>query len=240
MSSRFVLAAVVAAVALAGCARNHHSMQISSVASGDATIADDGRMVTPADEAPLPDDPIAGAEPTPVSDDAPPHWAPASQTVEAAPEAEESYLLDSGDKIRVFIYGQPNLSRVYPIDGSGFIAMPLIGAVKARATTTYDLAANIAELLQVSYVRDPEVSVEVASYRPFYILGEVRAAGQYPFVAGLTVEAAVAIAGGYGPRADKRGIEIVRVIDGVHTTIDAARAERVRPGDTVQVRERFF
>ncbi len=163
-----------------------------------------------------------------------------TNVVEAAPEAEASYLLDAGDKVRVFVYGQPNLSRVYPVDGQGFIAMPLIGGVKARALTTYDLSNQIAATLREQYVRDPEVSVEIAEYRPFYIMGEVRSAGQFPYQSGMSVKAAIAIAGGFGPRADERNIQITRLVNGEHETIVVPANYAIRPGDTIEVKERFF
>ncbi len=164
--------------------------------------------------------------------------APAA--IEAAPDDEQPYLLDAGDRVRVFVYGQPNLTRTYPIDGAGFISMPLIGSVKARGMTTYDLGTNITSLLGIDYVRDPQVAVEVVNYRPVFVIGEVRNAGQFGFQPGMTVETAVAVAGGYGPRADQRSFVITRTIDGIPAEIEASPFERVRPGDTIRVTERFF
>jgi polysaccharide biosynthesis/export protein len=157
-----------------------------------------------------------------------------------AGDAEEPYLLDAGDRVRVFVYGQPNLSRTYPIDVGGFIAVPLIGAVKARGVTVYELSQSIAKLLGVKYVRDPEVSVEIAQYRPFYILGEVRNAGQFPWVSGLTVRTAVAIAGGYTARATERHATVSRRSGGIVTEESVPNTYAVRPGDTVYIEERFF
>jgi polysaccharide export outer membrane protein len=160
--------------------------------------------------------------------------------IEAAVEAEEPYLLDTGDRVRVFVYGQPNLSRVYAIDGNGFIAMPLIGSVMARGLTTYDLSSQIARLLRTQYLRDPVVTAEITAYRPFYILGEVRNAGQYAYVPGMTVQSAVATAGGFGPRAYQKTVKLGRLVDGAHREIDVPPTYRVRPGDTIVVEERFF
>jgi polysaccharide export outer membrane protein len=150
------------------------------------------------------------------------------------------YLLDTGDRVRVFVYGQPNLTRTYPVDGAGFIAMPLIGSVKARGLTTYDLGANIATLLGTDYVRDPQVAVEVVSYRPVFVIGEVRNAGQFAFQPGMTVETAVAVAGGYTARASQQTFEVTRTVGGEPMQIEVSRFERVRPGDTIRVHERFF
>ncbi|KAB2847824.1 MAG: polysaccharide export protein [Hyphomicrobiaceae bacterium] len=155
-------------------------------------------------------------------------------------DVDPPYLLDAGDKIRVFIYGQPNLSRIYAVDGGGFISIPLIGAVKARGETTYDLERAITVLLAAKYVRDPRVSIEIAQHRPFYILGEVKSAGQYPYVNGMTVETAVAIAGGYSERANERKVQISRRINGSIERMLVPPDTVVMPGDTVFVRERFF
>ncbi len=153
---------------------------------------------------------------------------------------ETSYLLDSGDHVRVFIYGQPNLSHVYPVDAAGFIAVPLIGTVKARGLSTYSLGHLIADRLSVNFVRDPQVSVELSASRPFYILGEVRAAGQYSYEPGLTLEAAVAIAGGFGPRASEHEARITRRQNGVLSQLHVPLTDPVQPGDTITIEERWF
>jgi len=152
----------------------------------------------------------------------------------------QPYLLDSGDRVRVFVYGQPNLSRTYNVDGGGFISIPLIGTVRARNITTYQLELSIGNLLATQYVKDPHVTVQISQYRPFFILGEVRRAGQYPFVSGMTVQTAVAIAGGYGDRAHEKSVKLTRVINGYRTVVKVAPHEPVYPGDTINVRERFF
>jgi len=150
------------------------------------------------------------------------------------------YLLDSGDRLRIFVYGQPNLSRIYPVDHSGKIMMPLIGVVRAQRRTTYQLAQVIRGRLATQYVRDPQVTVDIHQNRPFFILGEVRNPGQYPYVNGMTVETAVAIAGGYSPRASKRRFHISRRVDGVVELAKGGIDYVVRPGDTIKVAERFF
>ena len=112
-----------------------------------------------------------------------------------------AYHLDTGDKLRVVVYGQEGLTNTYAIDASGSITMPLIGSVPARGSTPAGLAADIAAKLRNGFIREPSVAVEVEAYRPFFILGEVAAPGQYPYVPNMTVESAVAIAGGFSPRA---------------------------------------
>ncbi|MEZ5924954.1 MAG: polysaccharide biosynthesis/export family protein [Hyphomicrobiaceae bacterium] len=240
MSLRALSIAVAVALALSGCA--NRTVRIQSAAAPPPAAS------MPAEQDPLlPQDPMASEPETPVAVDTTtePETAEnyaqlAAATVEAAPGGESPYLLDSGDRIRVFVYGQPNLTRTYPIDGAGFISMPLIGSVKARGLTTYDLGSTITTLLGTDYVRDPEVAVEVVGYRPFSIIGEVRNAGQFPFQPAMTVETAVAVAGGFTPRAQQNSFEITRMIDGAPTRFEASPYESVRPGDTIRVYERFF
>jgi len=150
------------------------------------------------------------------------------------------YRLDTGDKLRIFVYAQPSLSRIYTVDAEGFISVPLIGNVRARGTTTRALEKDITARLGTEFVRDPQVTVDIQQNRPFFILGEVRAAGQYPYVAGLSVDAAVAIAGGYSERADERKVHITRRIRSGLEKLTVAGDAEVRPGDTIYVKERWF
>jgi polysaccharide export outer membrane protein len=159
---------------------------------------------------------------------------------QAVADTDGPYLLDTGDRLRVFVYGQPNLSRLYGVDHGGAISMPLIGRVPARGLTTYQLESAIKARLGTKYVKDPEVTVDVAQNRPFFILGEVRTAGQYPYVNGMTVRSAVAIAGGYSERANQRKIQITRRINGLVEKLDVPDDYVVQPGDTLLVYERFL
>jgi polysaccharide biosynthesis/export protein len=158
----------------------------------------------------------------------------------AVASTDGPYLLDTGDRLRVFVYGQPNLSRLYVVDHDGKITVPLIGAVKARAHTTYQLEGMIRSRLGSQFVKDPQVTVDVQQNRPFFILGEVRNAGQYPYVSGMTAETAVAIAGGFSERANERKVRITRRNDGLMEVIEAPTDYVVQPGDTVYIYERFF
>lgn len=156
------------------------------------------------------------------------------------PVQNQPYLLDTGDRIRVFIYGQPNLSRIYLIDGTGHISMPLAGGIRAREKSTRALEDIVASRLQAEFIKDPHVSIEIATYRPFFILGEVRNSGQFPFVEGMTARTAVAIAGGYAPRADEGKVQITREMQDHSQTFYAEADESVRPGDTIYIPERWF
>ena len=107
-----------------------------------------------------------------------------------APDPAGPYVLDSGDRLRVVVFGQAGLSNSYGIDPSGKITMPLIGGVPARGMTTGEVSQAIASKLKDGYVREPHVAVEVEIYRPFFVLGEVTLPGQFPYVPNLTAEGA--------------------------------------------------
>jgi polysaccharide export outer membrane protein len=204
---------LVAALALAGCMGRTAPVAVATQSNLD-TIAYGQAYAGPA---PMP---VAYAEPAAVY--------------------EASYHLDAGDRLRVVVYGQEGLTNTYAIDAGGSITMPLIGSVAARGQTPAGLAAAIAARLRGGFIRDPSVAVEIEAYRPFFILGEVAAPGQYPYVPNMTVESAVAIAGGFSPRARRDRVTVT------HT--DAAGTGRyvvppgtsLSPGDTVLVGERWF
>jgi polysaccharide export outer membrane protein len=118
--------------------------------------------------------------------------------------------------------------------------MPLIGAVPARGRTPQGLAADIAARLRNGFIREPSVAVEIESYRPFFILGEVQAPGQYPYVPNMTAESAVAIAGGFSPRARKDRVTITHTDASGTSRAIAPPGTPISPGDTVLVGERWF
>ncbi|MEQ1648721.1 MAG: polysaccharide biosynthesis/export family protein [Hyphomicrobiaceae bacterium] len=159
---------------------------------------------------------------------------------EFAADSPGIYRLDTGDRLRVFVYAQPSLSRIYNVDQEGFISVPLIGQVKARGQTTRGLEGTIRAHLATQYVRDPHVTVDIQQNRPFFILGEVRAAGQFPYISGMTVQSAVAVAGGFSDRANERKLQITRRINGIVEKLDVAQDTIVQPGDTIYVSERWF
>jgi polysaccharide export outer membrane protein len=159
---------------------------------------------------------------------------------EAAFRDEAPYTLDSGDRVRVVVFGQDGLSNSYVVDTSGVITMPLIRTVRARGLTTGQLARAIADRLRKGFVREPHVAIEVETYRPFFILGEVTVPGQYAYVPHLTVENAVAVAGGFTPRAYRREITIDRPVQGGVFRQAVPPHTRVRAGDTIIVKERWF
>jgi polysaccharide export outer membrane protein len=116
----------------------------------------------------------------------------------------------------------------------------LIGSVAAQGLTTAALERSVEAMLRAGFIREPKVSIEVDAYRPFFVLGEVTTAGQYPYINGMTAETAIAVAGGFTPRANKFEVDLTRVVDGHPVTASVPVAQPVKPGDTIFVRERFF
>jgi polysaccharide biosynthesis/export protein len=154
--------------------------------------------------------------------------------------AEQPYTLDAGDRLRIVVFGQEGISNSYIVDAGGNVSLPLIGMVPARGYTTQQLTQSIAERLKQGFVREPHVSVEVEAYRPFFILGEVTTPGQYPYVANMTAETAIAIAGGFAPRADKKNVKLSRNTPWQQFSADVPLNTPLRPGDTIVVKERWF
>jgi polysaccharide export outer membrane protein len=153
---------------------------------------------------------------------------------------DAAYRLDAGDRLRVVVYGQEGLTNTYAIDAGGSITMPLIGAVPARGRTPAGLAAEITAKLRNGFIREPSVAVEIESYRPFFILGEVAAPGQYPYVPNMSVESAVAIAGGFSPRALRDRVTLTHTDGSGSRRVVVPLGTAISPGDTVLVGERWF
>lgn len=167
-----------------------------------------------------------------------------NRTVETGPEttirAPVSYILGTGDSLRVTVFGQEDLSGEFEIDGTGEIAMPLIGEVEALGKSTTEVAEIITTRLADGYLIEPRVSVDVTNYRPYYILGEVRTPGEYPYNSGLTVRNAVASAGGFTYRANEK-IVFIKPFEGTEElAIRLDSRVQVQPGDTIRIGERLF
>jgi len=158
----------------------------------------------------------------------------------AAASADEDYALGVGDRIRLTVYREDTLSGEYPVNPGGNIALPLIGEVKALGSTTAALGKVIQARLADGYLVNPRVSVEMATYRPVFVLGEVRTPGQYPYSSGLTVLNAIASAGGFTPRAEKRVIYIRQPGANDEKAYRLKPGLMIRPGDTVRLGERLF
>lgn len=152
----------------------------------------------------------------------------------------QPYRLGAGDRVRVTVFEQDSLTNTYSVNSAGYIAFPLVGSVPARGRSVQELEGALAAKLREGFLRDPDVSVEVDQYRPVFVMGEVGAAGQYSYVPGLTVQKAVAMAGGFTPRANQGTVDITRDINGKVMTGRVVTSDPLMPGDTVYVRERLF
>lgn len=158
------------------------------------------------------------------------------------PEGTRSeYRLDTGDQLRLTVFGDPRLSGEYRVNDSGNIAVPLAGSVKAVGLTSTDLERSVADTLRRGgIVRQPDVAVEITSYRPVFVLGEVRSPGQFPYQPGMTVLTMIARAGGFTYRAQEEYVGITRIQGERATEGRATRSTIIEPGDVVQVFERRF
>jgi len=261
-----LLLAISAALALSGCLHDQQYAQRSAPAPASASSRT-LYSASPAYAQQAYDEPVAQTEASRVSavedrgllnssaSTPPPTnsapvggpYVPAAETYAAVPvasithvPADPPYTLDAGDKLRVVVFGQDGISNSYTVDASGKVNLPLVGAVNARGLTNQQLAASIATRLKQGFVREPHVSVEVETYRPFFILGEVTTPGQYPYVANLTAETAVAIAGGFAPRAFRTTVELTRKGGAEVVRREVPLDFPVRPGDTILVKERWF
>jgi protein involved in polysaccharide export with SLBB domain len=160
--------------------------------------------------------------------------------VDAAPAGMTGYRLGSGDEIKVTVYGEPDLSGNFVVDGEGEIAMSLIGQVQIGKLTLTEASQMMEKQLKDGYLRDPKVTAELVKGRPYYILGEVNKPGEYPFVSGLSVMNAIASAGDFTYRADKARILIKSTDSPNEREVELTPTTAVRPGDTIRIRERFF
>jgi polysaccharide biosynthesis/export protein len=177
---------------------------------------------------------IALATPTPDS-----HFAASAQQ-QTAPTTAGTYLLGPNDRVRVKVYGEPDITGEYEVDTNGQISVPLAGHIGAEGLTTKQLERAIAAALSKGIVRDPRVNVEVALYRPYYILGEVKKSGEYPYRLGLTVMDAVATAGGFTYRANEGKVYLRHAGDNAEQAVSLDSPVPVFPGDNIRVPERYF
>jgi polysaccharide export outer membrane protein len=212
---RAVILCLLTAPALSGCMRGSAPVAVVQPRADLDTIA---YSQSYAAAAPIP---VAYAAPAPAGYDG-------------------AYQLDAGDRLRIVVYGQEGLTNTYAIDAGGSITLPLIGSVPARGRSPAGLAAEISAKLRRGYIREPSVAVEVESYRPFFILGEVAAPGQYPYVPNMTVESAIAIAGGFSARALRDRVTLTHTDPSGSARVIVPLGTAIGPGDTVLVGERWF
>ena len=151
-----------------------------------------------------------------------------------------AYRLGTGDKVRVTVFGEKDLSGDFDVNDQGVVALPLIGPTKLAGKTISEAEAQITQSYAKDYLVNPRVNVEVLNYRPFFILGEVKNPGSYPFVNGMTVVNAVALAGGYTPRAKRDHIMVKRAAKPAAGEQEVNEDAAILPGDVIRVPERFF
>ena len=158
----------------------------------------------------------------------------------AASASDSQYRLGSGDKVQVIVFGHKDLSGEFEVDGGGVIRLPLIGEVRVGRKTIRELERAIIGKLKPDYLKNPRVSVQVLNYRPFYIIGEVKKPGSYPYVSGMQVINAIALAGGFTYRARENQLLVMRANDPSRKKIVASQNTTILPGDIIEVPERFF
>jgi protein involved in polysaccharide export with SLBB domain len=213
-------------------------------------------QISPAQDQALDNAPPAAAPVTPVttapapSDNGPPPPRYASM-IQPQPESvvvtglrpseSEGYRLDTGDTLRLTVFGEPDLSGSFVIDSQGYVRLPLIGQVQAAGLTTYGLETRIANsLVTGNYLLNPRVNVEVTTYRPFYIVGEVGKPGEYAYVNAMTAQNAVALAGGFTDRAVESTVYIRHQGDLREYEVALDQGTRIRPGDVIRVRRSAY
>lgn len=162
----------------------------------------------------------------------------ASSGVAAPPPAH--VRLERGDRLKVSVFNEPQLSGEFVVEGAGTIAFPLVGQVEVAGATARDVEQRLRQKLDKRFLVNPKVSVEIVSQRPFYILGEVGKAGEYPYRPGLNIVSAIALAGGFGPRAATSHVMIRRSDDAQAKEYPVTPTIAVQPGDLITVPERYF
>jgi len=150
------------------------------------------------------------------------------------------YALGTGDRLRITVFGEPTLSGEYALDGTGSFSYPFLGRIAAASKTTGDIRDEITRRLGTEFLRNPKVSVEVANYRPVYVLGEVARPGEFAYTEGLTAFALVAKAGGFTYRANRKVIFINRESSATEQAYALSARLMIQPGDTVRIGERYF
>lgn len=164
----------------------------------------------------------------------------ASPDVVPAASVSQPYTLGPADKVKVTVFGEPDLSGEYVVDGSGNISLPLIDALQVEGLTVPQFQSLVEQTYSQGYLREPRISAEVLNFRPFYILGEVAKPGEYPYSNGLTVMNAVATAEGFTYRANKKYVMIKKANANQEIRVELTPALTIQPGDTIRVVERFF
>jgi protein involved in polysaccharide export with SLBB domain len=177
------------------------------------------------------------SDPTPIVRES----AAKTDSLHLAQATGADYRLGANDRVRIIVFGQPTLTGEYTLDGNGVLAFPLIGSVAASGQSPAQLQKAIAAKLDPDYLQNPSVSAEVITRRPFYVIGEVQKPGNYPYVTDMTALQAIAMAGGYTYRARQNNLYLKRLdANGRMVRVAATPETRIQPGDTVEIKERYF
>ena len=175
------------------------------------------------------------------ADDAPSLKGVADDTiVVTAQRTNNDYRFGPGDKLRVTVYGEDDLSGEFQIDSAGFIRLPLIGQMKAAGATAHELETQVAQVLDDGYLADAHVAIEVTTYRPFYIIGQISKPGEYPYVSNMSALNAVALAGGFTEKATETTLYVRHEGEAEEREVVVDEMTRIQPGDVVRVPETTF
>ena len=165
---------------------------------------------------------------------------PPSQPARVTGGVDDTYRLGSGDKMRITVYGEQDLSGDFLVNATGRIQFPLLGEIQAADLTVQEFGRALTAELGAKYLRNPKVSIEIQNYRPFYIIGEVNKPGEYPYESGLSLHGAVALAGGYTYRANDSSVYIRRLGSEAEKSMPVTGQIKIYPGDVVRIPERIF
>jgi polysaccharide export outer membrane protein len=160
-------------------------------------------------------------------------------TVEASRYSDD-YRLGAGDKVRVTVYDETDLSGEFQVDGSGYVRLPLVGQVKAGGRTAHQLEGDVSGALADGYLKNPRIAVEVTTYRPFYIIGQVNRPGQYPYTSNMSALDAVGVAGGFTDHAVESTLHIRHEGETKELDVPADETVKIEPGDVVRIDQTAF
>lgn len=154
--------------------------------------------------------------------------------------ASDTYIIGTGDKLRIIVFGEDDLGGTFDVDGSGYVSLPLIGQVKVAGLSATQAEQTVTSLYANGYLKEPRVNIEIAQYRPFYVIGQVNKPGEYPYVNDMSLPNAVALAGGYTDKAEQGGVYIRRNGDTSEKYYDADAVVKIYPGDVVRIPSSAF
>jgi len=153
---------------------------------------------------------------------------------------EAAYRLAPSDRVRINVFNHEELSGDYQVDSEGRFLMPLIGVIEAEGLNSAELESLLIGKLKPDYLVNPRIFIQLITYRPYYLIGEVSGRGAFPYVAGMTYLTAIANAGGYTYRAKQDWVFVIRGDDPDQVELKLSVEEKVQPGDIIRIAERIF